>query len=66
MKKIRIHPDMAKELAEEFKTTRQTVYAALCYFNNSELGKKIRAGAKAKLLKEAEDVVISDEPNQEK
>lgn len=58
MRKIRIHPDMAKELAEELKTTRQTVYAALCYFNNSKLGKKIRKGAKDKLLKEANDIVI--------
>lgn len=59
MKRIRIHPDMAKELATECNTSRQTVYAALCYFNNSGLAEEIRAKAKDKLLKEAQDIAIT-------
>ncbi|MGR3791601.1 hypothetical protein B0A56_00630 [Flavobacterium columnare NBRC 100251 = ATCC 23463] len=45
MKRIKIHPDMSKRIAQECKTTRQTVYASLCYFNNSDLGLKIRKRA---------------------
>lgn len=59
MKRIRIHPDMAKELAIECNTSRQTVYAALCYFNNSELAEDIRTRAKQKLLTEAQEIIIT-------
>lgn len=42
MKKIRIHPDLKKQIAEEFKVTFQTVSMSLRYVFDSEKARAIR------------------------
>ena len=59
MRKIRIHPEMVKEIAMELNTTNTTVHASLSYYNNSELAEKIRQLAKEKLLQEAKSITES-------
>lgn len=58
MKKIRVATGMVSELAKEFETSATTVYAALAYYNNSELALKIRAKAKELLLTEANEILV--------
>ncbi|MNE68972.1 hypothetical protein D3C80_1646640 [compost metagenome] len=60
MGKIRIHQDMTREIAEELNTTRQNVYAALSYYNNSDLAEKIRLKAKEKLIEEAGKITVTE------
>lgn len=59
MKKIRVATGMASELAKEFETSTTTVYAALAYYNNSELAVKIRGKAKELLIKEANKIALN-------
>lgn len=57
MKKIRIHPDLKKQIAGEFQVTMQTVDMSLQYVFNSERAKAIRQRAKELLQKECENIV---------
>lgn len=52
MKKIRVHPEIKKEIAKELKVTYQTVTMSLEYVFNSEKAKQIRQRAKELLQKE--------------
>lgn len=45
MKKIRLHPDLKKQIAEEFKVTYQTVNMSLEYVFKSEKSEAIRQRA---------------------
>ena len=56
MKKINIASDFKKKIAEEFRTSVQTVHTALCYFNNSDTAVKIRLRAKELLIEEANKI----------
>lgn len=56
MKKIRVHPAIKKEIAEELKVTYQTVTMSLEYVFNSEKAKQIRQRAKQSLIKESKKV----------
>lgn len=58
MKKIRVATGMVSELANKFNTTATTVYAALGYYNNSDLAQKIRKKAKEWLIKEANQIEV--------
>lgn len=61
-KSIKIALEHHKILKEEFpEVSRQTVYASLKYFNNSDLAKKIRAKALELLEKE----LTENKPNHE-
>lgn len=53
MKKIRLHPDLKKQIAEEFEVSYQTVNMSLEYVFNSEKSEAIRNRAKELLKKEA-------------
>ncbi len=52
MKKIRVHPDIKKQIAKEFDVTYQTVTMSLEFVFNSEKAKAIRQRAKALLQEE--------------
>lgn len=54
--RIEISPAHKQELVNKFRTSGTTVQQSLDYYNNSDLAKKIRAGAKALLLSEAEKI----------
>ncbi len=56
MKKILIHPKLSRDLAEEFKTSYQTVKMSLQYVFNSQKAKEIRLRAKELLLKEVNKI----------
>lgn len=56
IKKILITAQQKNIIVKEFNTTRQTVYCALKYYNNSELAKKIRMRAKELLIEEIEKI----------
>ncbi|MFM2394169.1 MAG: hypothetical protein RLZZ546_2151 [Bacteroidota bacterium] len=56
MKKIRLHPDLKKELAKEFEVSYQTISMSLRYVFESELSERIRERAKQMLLDEAKKV----------
>lgn len=56
MKKIRVHPAIKKEIAEELKVTYQTVTMSLEYVFNSEKAKQIRQRAKQSLIKESKKI----------
>tara|TARA_R110002096_G_scaffold65518_1_gene159528 strand:+ start:140 stop:322 length:183 start_codon:yes stop_codon:yes gene_type:complete len=45
-----------KELVNKFRTTATTVQLSLDYYNNSELAKSIRKGAKLLLIDEAKKI----------
>lgn len=55
-KRIEISAGHKKDLVKKFETTGTTVQQSLDYYNNSELAKKIRAGAKELLSKEADKI----------
>ena len=55
-KKILIHPELNRELQNEFRTSWQTIDAAKNYYNNSTLAKKIRKRCKELLLEESKKV----------
>ncbi|MGB2502702.1 MAG: ATP-dependent Lon protease [Flavobacteriaceae bacterium] len=55
-KKILITAEQKSIIVNEFNTTRQTVYCALKYYNNSELAKKIRMRAKELLIEEIQKI----------
>jgi len=56
---ISIGQEHRKKIREAFPdVSRQTVYAALCYFNNSEKAQEIRKMAKDLLTEEAENIKI--------
>lgn len=55
-KKILITAEQKSITVNEFNTTRQTVYCALKYYNNSELAKKIRMRAKELLIEEIQKI----------
>jgi hypothetical protein len=55
-KRIEISAGHKKELVNKFRTTGTTVQQSLDYYNNSELAKKIRAGAKDLLVAEADKI----------
>ncbi|WP_253475208.1 hypothetical protein [Flavobacterium sp. HSC-61S13] len=59
MKQILLHPSDREKLANEFAVSRQTVYAALRYFNNSQTAQAIRQRSKELLLNESNKVQIS-------
>ncbi|GIZ15754.1 hypothetical protein [Capnocytophaga catalasegens] len=61
MKKIRVHPDLKKEIAKEFSVTMQSVDMSLKYVFNSKQAKEIRQRAKELLQAESEDVKINVE-----
>lgn len=63
MRKIKIHSELKKQIANELKTSLQTVHTALCYFNNSDMAVEIRKRAKALLMQEANN--IEETPNNE-
>jgi hypothetical protein len=54
--RIEIAASHKKELVHKFRTTGTTVQQSLDYYNNSELAKRIRAGAKVLLVAEAEKI----------
>lgn len=56
MKKIRVHPDLKKEIAKEFSVTMQSVDMSLKYVFNSKQAKAIRQRAKELLQAESEAV----------
>lgn len=56
MKKIRVHPDLKKQIAKEFQVTMQSVDMSLKYVFNSEQAKAIRQRAKELLQAESESV----------
>lgn len=56
--KILIHPDLKSQIAQEFKTSTQTVLTSLSYFNNSEKAQAIRKRAQELLQEEARKVQI--------
>ncbi|WP_233900747.1 hypothetical protein [Tenacibaculum piscium] len=45
MKKIRLHPDLKKQIAKEFECTGQTVDMSLVFVFNSDKSKNIRKRA---------------------
>ncbi len=52
MKKIRVHPDIKKQIAKEFNVSYQTVTMSLEFVFNSEKAKAIRQRAKVLLQEE--------------
>ena len=59
MQTISLGQDHHKKIREAFPdTSRQTIYAALKYFNNSELAQQIRAKAKELLNEEASKINV--------
>lgn len=52
MKKIRVHPDLKKQIAKEFGVTYQTVTMSLEFVFNSDKAKEIRKRAKELLQEE--------------
>ena len=56
MKKIRLHPDLKKELANEFNVSYQTVSMSLRFVFESELSDKIRERSREMLLVEANKI----------
>lgn len=59
MQRISIGQEHHKKLREAFpEVSRQTIYAALRYFNNSETAQAIRAKAKELLEAELEKLKI--------
>lgn len=54
--KIKLPADWIGPLAEEFKTSKVSVYYSLSYANNSELARKIRAKAKEMLEAAANNI----------
>ena len=56
--KILIHPDLKSQIAQEFKTTNQTVLTSLSYFNNSKKAQAIRKRAQELLHEEANKIQI--------
>ena len=56
MKKIRIHVDHKKQIAEEFKISLQSVRMSLDYVFNSDTSEKIRKRAKELLIEEANKI----------
>lgn len=52
MKKIRLHPDLKKQIAKEFKVSYQTVNMSLEYVFNSEKALTIRQRALQMLQEE--------------
>jgi hypothetical protein len=54
--RIEVAPSHKKELVNKFRTTGTTVQQSLDYYNNSDLAKKIRAGAKVLLVAEADKI----------
>lgn len=56
--KILLHPELKSQIAQEFKTTNQTVLTSLSYFNNSQKAQDIRKRAKDLLLAEANKVQV--------
>ena len=57
---IQIGPKLKQKLIKEFGCTRQTVYIALIYKNNSPLARSIRKRSKEMLIEEAEKIKIWD------
>jgi hypothetical protein len=58
MKKILLHPDLKKQIANELKTSSQTVDMSLKYVFDSDTAKKIRKRAKELLIKESQNIKI--------
>jgi Fe2+ or Zn2+ uptake regulation protein len=59
MKSINLAKKHHAVLREEFpEVSRQTIYTALRYFNDSPTAKAIRKRAKELLFKEAKEVII--------
>lgn len=56
--RIEISAAHKKELVNKFRTTGTTVQLSLDYYNNSELAKKIRLGAKELLAAEADKIEL--------
>ncbi|GIJ93400.1 hypothetical protein CAPN002_06180 [Capnocytophaga stomatis] len=56
MKKIRVHPDLKKQIVKEFQVTMQSVDMSLKYVFNSEQAKAIRQRAKELLQAESEAI----------
>lgn len=54
MKKIRVHPELKKQIADEFGVTIQSVTMSLEYVFNSKRAKSIRERAKELLREESE------------
>ncbi|NHN26796.1 hypothetical protein FIA58_014010 [Flavobacterium jejuense] len=59
MKKIRLHPDFKKKLAEEFNVSYQTVTMSLNYVFESDKSDLIRDRAKEMLTEEANKITKS-------
>lgn len=59
MKKIRLHPELKKQIAEEFKVTYQTVTMSLEFVFNSDKAKDIRQRA-VELLQEEINIITSN------
>lgn len=58
MKKILLHSDLKKQIANELKVSIQTVDMSLKYVFDSDTAKKIRKKAKELLIKEVENIKI--------
>lgn len=61
MKKIRIHPELKKQIAKEFQVTIQSVDMSLKYVFQSETAEAIRKRAKELLLIESQNVEIKEQ-----
>lgn len=61
-KRINISSKHRRMLEIEFKVSNQTVRNALRYFTESELANKIRKRAKELLMQEADEVVVTINP----
>lgn len=57
MKKIRLHPDLKKQIVKEFGVTIQTVDMSLKYVFQSDKAKAIRQRAKELLQEESNNIV---------
>lgn len=55
MKKIRLHPDLKKQISKEFQVSYQTVSMSLDFVFNSEKAESIRQRARQLLKLESED-----------
>lgn len=58
MKKILLHPDLKKQIANELGLSIQTIDMSLKYVFDSDTAKKVRKRAKKLLLNEAENIKI--------
>ncbi|WP_372473282.1 hypothetical protein AB4865_10625 [Capnocytophaga sp. ARDL2] len=56
MKKIRVHPDLKKQIVKEFQETMQSVDMNLKHVFNSEQAKAIQQRAKELLQAESEPI----------